>query len=46
MTDKTEKTFRISLPNPHSSECGSSRERPKPEALMRLTILNEKVEYV
>ncbi len=26
MSVKTEKTFTISLPNPHSSECGSSRE--------------------
>jgi len=27
MSVKTEKTFTISLPNPHSSECGSSREQ-------------------
>ena len=26
MNFKTEKTLTISLPNPHSSECGSSRE--------------------
>jgi hypothetical protein len=46
MTDKTAQFFTISPPNPHSSECGSSRERPKSEASTRLTILNEKVENV
>ena len=46
MSVKTEKTFTISLANPHSSECGSSRETQKPEASTRLTILNEKVENV
>jgi hypothetical protein len=30
MSAKTEKTFTISLPNPHLSECGSSRERQNP----------------
>lgn len=46
MTDETVQTFTISLPNPHSSEGGSSRERQKPEASTRLTVLNEKVENV
>jgi hypothetical protein len=26
MSAKTESTFKISLPNPYSSECGPSRE--------------------
>ncbi len=34
------------MPNPHSSECGSSHETQKPEASTRLTMLNEKVENV
>jgi hypothetical protein len=29
MTDKTAQFFTISLPNPDSSECGSSRERQR-----------------
>jgi len=37
MSVKTEKTFTISLPNPHSSECGSSQETQKPEAPARLS---------
>jgi hypothetical protein len=40
MIFKTARPFTISLPNPHSSECGSSRERQKPEASSRL--INEK----
>jgi hypothetical protein len=39
-------TFTISLPNPRSSECGSSREKQKPEVLTRLIIANEKVRNV
>jgi hypothetical protein len=42
MSVKTEKTFTISLPNPHSSECGSSREH-KAEASRRL-LTNRKTE--
>lgn len=44
MTDEAAQFYTISLPNPHSSECGSSRERQKTEASKRLTILNKKIE--
>jgi hypothetical protein len=44
MTDEAAQFFTISLPNPHSSECGSSRERQKTEASKRLTILSKKIE--
>ena len=39
MIIKTAQPFTISLPNPHSSECGSSRETQKPEASARLSVL-------
>jgi len=42
MSAKAEKTFTISLPNPHSSGCGSSREAQEPEASTRLSILVRK----
>jgi hypothetical protein len=42
MIAKTEKTFTISLPNPHSSGCGSSCESTKTEAFTRLSILVRK----
>ena len=42
MSVKTEKTFTISLPNPHSSECGSSRETQNTDAPMRLSTLVRK----
>jgi hypothetical protein len=38
MIVKTARPFKISLPNPHSSEYGSSRETQKPEASTRLSI--------
>jgi hypothetical protein len=34
--------FAISLPNPHSSGCGSSGEAQEPEASTRLSILVRK----
>jgi hypothetical protein len=37
MIGQTACPFMISLANPHSSECGASRETHKPEALMRLS---------
>ena len=46
MSAKTEKTFKISLPNPHSSECGSSQEIQKPEAPTRLSILVRKYKHM
>ena len=46
MSAKTEKTFKISLPNPHSSECGSSQETQKPEAPTRLSILVRKYKHM
>src|ERR1700730_13344443 len=44
MTDEAAQFYTISLPNPHSSECASSRERQKTEASKRLRILNKKIE--
>src|SRR6266480_4837981 len=42
MSAKTARPFTISLPNPHSSRCGSSREAQEPEASTRLSILVRK----
>jgi len=46
MIAKTARPFEISLPNPHSSECGSSHETQKPEAPTRLSNLVRKYKHM
>ena len=46
MSAKTGKNFTISLPNPYSSESGSSQETQKPEAPTRLSILVRKYKHM
>jgi uncharacterized membrane protein YkoI len=46
MIVKIARPFKISLPNPHSSECGSSQETQKREAPKRLSILVRKYKHM
>src|SRR6266550_3578222 len=46
MIVKTARPFTISLPNPHSSERGSSHETQKPEAPARLSILVRRYKHM